>query len=88
MGCISESITCWSRNTPKWHPAPAAFLTHTPASATDTGTVCWSVFAAVWEMYTGEDAFEGLQHPGQFFETVVLHNLRPVIPQGMLGHLV
>jgi hypothetical protein len=31
----------------------------------------WHV-VAVWELYTGEDAFERLQHPGQFFETVVL----------------
>lgn len=37
----------------------------------------------MWELYTGEDAFQRLQHPGQFFETVVLNDLRPVIPQGM-----
>lgn len=37
---------------------------------------------AVWELYTGEHAFQRLQHPGQFFETVVLHDLRPVIPHG------
>jgi hypothetical protein len=36
----------------------------------------------MWELYTGEDAFHSLQHPGQFFETVVLQDLRPVIPQG------
>lgn len=37
----------------------------------------------MWELYTGEDAFQRLQHPGQFFETVVLQDLRPVIPQGV-----
>lgn len=36
----------------------------------------------MWELYTGEDAFQRLQHPGQFFETVVLQDLRPVIPHG------
>lgn len=36
----------------------------------------------MWELYTGEDAFQRLLHPGQFFETVVLQDLRPVIPQG------
>jgi hypothetical protein len=41
------------------------------------------VWCTVWELYTGEDAFQRLQHPGQFFETVVLNDLRPVIPQGV-----
>jgi hypothetical protein len=39
----------------------------------------------VWELYTGEDAFQRLQHPGQFFEAVVLSNLRPAVPQGALS---
>jgi len=42
----------------------------------------WWLFTAVWELYTGEYAFQRLQHPGQFFEAVVLHDFRPVIPQG------
>lgn len=37
----------------------------------------------MWELYTGEYAFQRLQHPGQFFEAVVLHDFRPVIPQGI-----
>eukprot|EP00775_Hariotina_reticulata_P003313 gene3313-3589_t len=36
----------------------------------------------MWELYTGQQAFKKLQY-GQFFETVVLRNLRPMIPQGM-----
>lgn len=51
-----------------------------------TSIVCcywWSLFTAVWELYTGGYAFQRLQHPGQYFEAVVLHDLRPNIPQGM-----
>lgn len=48
-----------------------------------TMLTCACVCGAVWELYTGEDAFQRLQHPGQFFETVVLQDLRPVIPQGV-----
>eukprot|EP00775_Hariotina_reticulata_P003316 gene3316-3593_t len=36
----------------------------------------------MWELHTGQPAFRKLQY-GQFFETVVLRNLRPMIPQGM-----
>jgi hypothetical protein len=36
----------------------------------------------VWELYTGQPAFNKL-HVGQFFEAVVVRNLRPKIPCGM-----
>eukprot|EP00878_Enallax_costatus_P018623 GHUV01019614.1.p1 GENE.GHUV01019614.1~~GHUV01019614.1.p1 ORF type:complete len:911 (+),score=211.03 GHUV01019614.1:148-2880(+) len=36
----------------------------------------------LWEIFTGQPAFRKL-HYGQFFETVVLRNLRPMIPAGM-----
>ncbi|KAF8061383.1 roco8 [Scenedesmus sp. PABB004] len=36
----------------------------------------------MWEIYTGQAAFRKL-HYGQYFEVVVLRNLRPLIPPGM-----
>lgn len=36
----------------------------------------------VWELYTGQAAFRKL-HVGQFFEAIVVRNLRPMIPRGM-----
>lgn len=41
----------------------------------------------MWELYCGQNAFEKLQHPGQFYESVVLADLRPVIPPGMPADL-
>lgn len=45
--------------------------------------VCLSVcLCSVWELYTGQAAFRKL-HVGQFFEAIVVRNLRPIIPRGM-----
>eukprot|EP00775_Hariotina_reticulata_P002668 gene2668-2968_t len=41
----------------------------------------------LYELYTGTTAFRKLQHVGQFYETVVLHNLRPLVPQQMPADL-
>eukprot|EP00878_Enallax_costatus_P018455 GHUV01019427.1.p1 GENE.GHUV01019427.1~~GHUV01019427.1.p1 ORF type:complete len:578 (+),score=131.42 GHUV01019427.1:188-1921(+) len=42
----------------------------------------YSFAILMWEVYTCRVAFEKL-HYGQFFETVVLQNLRPIVPQSM-----
>ena len=39
-------------------------------------------YCVVWELYTGQAAFRKL-HVGQFFEAIVVRNLRPMIPRGM-----
>eukprot|EP00878_Enallax_costatus_P043713 GHUV01051772.1.p1 GENE.GHUV01051772.1~~GHUV01051772.1.p1 ORF type:complete len:370 (-),score=77.77 GHUV01051772.1:1193-2194(-) len=36
----------------------------------------------MWELYTGEQAFKNL-HYGQFFESIVLNNVRPPLPPAM-----
>jgi hypothetical protein len=44
--------------------------------------LCVPTLNAVWELYTGQAAFRKL-HVGQFFEAIVVRNLRPMIPGGM-----
>jgi hypothetical protein len=58
-----------------WHFKSRAMLLTAPG--------CACVAAAVWELHNQGQAAFGKLHYGQFFETVVLRQVRPCVPTGM-----